>query len=108
MVNVTFAYSKKGGCRRLLTLCPRFAPQFLQFCYIFAVLQGASSCKSIFSSTDCHYSEVQTPPSQLRFSLPSIVITIMQATNLETHKGTKWIEIHQSQKTNHDLLNPFK
>ena len=30
-----------------------------------------------------------------------------QATNLETQKHTKWIEIDQSQITNHDLLNPL-
>ena len=31
-----------------------------------------------------------------------------QATNLETQKRTKRVKIHQSQITNHDLLNPFK
>ena len=31
-----------------------------------------------------------------------------KATNLETQKHTKLIEIHQSQITNHDLLNPLK
>ena len=52
-------------------------------------------------------SKIQKPPSQLRFSLPSIVIR-SQAMNLETQKHTKRIEIHQSQITNLDLLNPFK
>ena len=31
-----------------------------------------------------------------------------QATNRETQKHTKRIEIHQSQIANHDLLNPLK
>ena len=31
-----------------------------------------------------------------------------QAKNLETQKHTNRIEIHQSQITNHDLLNPLK
>ena len=46
-------------------------------------------------------------PSQLCYSLPSIIITIT-SNNLETQKRTKRIELHQSQITNHDLLNPFK
>ena len=48
-------------------------------------------------------SKAQKPPSQLRFSLPSIIIT-----NLETQKHTKRIEIHQSHIIIHDLLNPLK
>ena len=46
-------------------------------------------------------SKFQKPPSQLRFSLPR-----SQAMNLETHKHTKRIEIHQSQITNHKLSFP--
>ena len=50
-------------------------------------------------------SKVQNPLSQLCFLLTSIIIILLQsqATNLETPKHTKWIEIHQSQITNHDL-----
>ena len=51
-------------------------------------------------------SKVQEPPSQLRFFRQSELRS--QATNLETQKQTKRIEIHQSQITNHDLLNPFR
>ena len=40
-------------------------------------------------------SKVQKPPPQLRFPLPSIIITIP--------KHTKRIEIHQAPITNHDL-----
>ena len=49
-------------------------------------------------------SKVQTPPSQLSLSLPSIIITITsnQPWNRETHK-TDW----NPQITNHDLLNPW-
>ena len=52
-------------------------------------------------------SKVQKPPSQSRFSLPSIIITITsnEPWNTETH----WrIEIHQSQIANLDLLNPLE
>ena len=43
-------------------------------------------------------SKVQMPPSKLRFSLPSIIITI---TNKEPwNRNTKRFEIHQSQITN--------
>ena len=52
-------------------------------------------------------SKVQKTPSHLCFSLPSIIITT-QATNLETQKHTKRIEIHKSQITNYHLLNPLK
>ena len=41
-------------------------------------------------------SEVQKPPSQLRFLFASIM-TRSQAMNLETQEHTQWIEIHQSQ-----------
>ena len=50
-------------------------------------------------------SKVQKPASQLHFSLPSIIITI---TSNEPWKHWKRIEIHQSQITNHYLLNLFK
>ena len=40
-------------------------------------------------------SKVEKPPPQLRFSLPSIIITIT--------KHTKRVEIHQAPITNHDL-----
>ena len=50
--------------------------------------------------------KVQKPPSQMGFVLPLIIITI--TTNEPTQKHTKWFEIHQSQITNHELLNPFK
>ena len=52
-------------------------------------------------------SKVQKPPSQLRFSLPSIIITITsnEPWNTETTKG---IKIHQAQITHHDVLNPLK
>ena len=66
----------------------------------------------LFRKTYCPFhkhenSKVQKPPSQLRFSLPSIIIR-SQATNLETEKHTKRIEIHQSQITNLDFLNLLK
>ena len=49
-------------------------------------------------------SKVQKPPSQLRFSLPSIIITITsnEPWNTETHKTDR-----NPQITNHDLLNPW-
>ena len=55
-------------------------------------------------------SKVQNLPSQLRFWLPSIIITITinKPWNTETQKHTRRIKIHQSQITNHDLLNPLK
>ena len=52
-------------------------------------------------------SEVLKPPSQLRFLLALILLRI-QATNPETQKQTKQIEIHRSQITNRDLLNTMK
>ena len=49
-------------------------------------------------------SKVQKTPSQLRFSLPSIIITITsnEPWNRETHKTDR-----NPQITNHDLLNPW-
>ena len=49
-------------------------------------------------------SKVQKPLSQLRFSLPSIIITIRsnEPWNRETHKTDR-----NPQITNHDLLNPW-
>ena len=50
-------------------------------------------------------SEVQKPPSQMRLFT---AVNHNQSTNLETEKHTKWIKIHQTQITNHDLLSPSK
>ena len=54
-------------------------------------------------------SEVIKPPSQLRFfAAVNHNYEYIQATNPETQKQTKQIEIHLSQITNRDLLNPIK
>ena len=69
------------------------------------------SSVAIMNVTYCAFqkhanSEVQKPPSQLRFSLPSIIITITRngpGTDLEKQKTTRNPTI-----TNHDVLNMLK
>ena len=51
-------------------------------------------------------SKVQKLPSQFRFSLPSIIITIVKVEPWNTQNGPKSTN-HKSQ-VNHDLLNPLK
>ena len=69
----------------------------------------SSLCIYFFSYCAFHKhanSKVQKMPSQLRFSLPSIIIMITSTEPCNTQNGSK--STNHAQITNHDLLNLFK
>ena len=85
-----------SDCARVVRRGLRFLSQSLTVCR--CLYKGSTYSSVIYCAFQKHGTLVQKPPSQSRFSLPSIIILLQsQATNLETQKHAKWIEIHKSQ-----------